>query len=125
MIRKITGVPPLTFVSNGKNLVDYRIYGVSGGVGDIKNLFDENSESVSGYINDIGVLVPSPSDYRITTYDYIPVIPSTNYSYKAFNGSGTIRISYYTSDKVFISRQFTQNEGTTNKTVHVPQIVGM
>ena len=30
----ITGVPPLTFVSNGKNLVDYRIYGASGGVGD-------------------------------------------------------------------------------------------
>ena len=115
-----TGVPPLAFVSNGENLVDYRIYGATGGVGDIKNLFDKNSESASGYINDSGVLVPSPSGYLITTYDYIPVIPSTNYSYKAFNGSGTIRISYYTSGKVFISRQFTQNSGTTNKTVYVP-----
>ena len=40
----ITGVPPLTFVSNGENLADYRIYGVSGGVGDrTANLFDKNS----------------------------------------------------------------------------------
>lgn len=121
----ITGVPPLTFVSNGENLVDYRIYGASGGVGDrTENLFDKDSESVSGYINDSGVLVPSPPNYLITTYDYIPVIPSTNYSYKAFNGSGTIRISYYTSGKVFISRQFTENAGTTNKTAHVPPNCG-
>lgn len=40
---ELIGIPPLTFVSNGKNLVDYRIYGASGGVGDIKNLFDKNN----------------------------------------------------------------------------------
>lgn len=45
----ITGVPPLTFVSNGKNLVDYRIYGASGGVGDkTRNLFDAKNSTYGG-----------------------------------------------------------------------------
>lgn len=44
----ITGVPPLTFVSNGENLVDYRIDGASGGVGDrTGNLFDKNSAVIT------------------------------------------------------------------------------
>ena len=44
MQRELTGVPPMTFVSNGENLVDYRIYGATGGVGDrTGNLFDKNS----------------------------------------------------------------------------------
>ena len=52
MQRKLTGVPPLTFVSNGENLVDYRIYGASGGVGDrTRNLIDEKA---------IGTIVPNP-----------------------------------------------------------------
>ena len=39
--KELSGIPPLTFVSNGENLVDYRIYGSSGGVGDrTANLFD-------------------------------------------------------------------------------------
>ena len=49
MQRKLTGVPPLTFVSNGENLVDYRIYGASGGVGGrTENLFDKNAYLVGG-----------------------------------------------------------------------------
>ena len=44
MQRELTGAPPLTFVSNGENLADYRIDGASGGVGDrTGNLFDKNS----------------------------------------------------------------------------------
>ena len=49
MQRKLTGVPPLTFVSNGENLADYRIYGASGGVGDrTENLFDYTT-ATNGY----------------------------------------------------------------------------
>ena len=45
----ITGVPPLTFVSNGENLVNYRIYGASGGVGDkTRNLFDAKNSTYGG-----------------------------------------------------------------------------
>lgn len=42
IVKELTGVPPLTFVSNGKNLMDWRIYGSAGGVGDkTKNLCKE------------------------------------------------------------------------------------
>ena len=71
-----TGVPPLTFVSNGQPLADYRIYGNSGGVGDRKNLFDKDSESVAGFIDDSGTII-TISDYPISTYDYINVLLHT------------------------------------------------
>ena len=46
--KELTGSPPLSFVSNGENLVDYRIYGASGGVGDrTANLFDEKYPSIT------------------------------------------------------------------------------
>lgn len=123
----IAGVPPLMFVSNGENLADYRIYGASGGVGDrTENLFDKNSESVSGYIDDRGALVPSPSDYSISTYNYINVLPNTDYSYKAFSVANpesaqkTIRVSYYKSNKTFYSRYFEIGNGLTKKTIRTP-----
>lgn len=44
----LTGSPPLSFVSNGENLVDYRIDGASGGVGGrTANLFDEKYPSIT------------------------------------------------------------------------------
>ena len=47
-------IPPLAFVSNGENLVDYRIDGASGGVGDrTRNLIDEKA---------IGIIVPNPQN---------------------------------------------------------------
>ena len=126
MQRELTGVPPLTFVSNGENLVDYRIYGASGGVGDIKNLFDKNSESVSGYIDDSGTIT-TISDYPISTYDYINVLPNTYYSYKAFIAANpnesprkAIRVSYYKSNKAFISRYFEIGNGLTKETITTP-----
>ena len=127
MQRKLTGVPPLTFVSNGENLVDYRIDGASGGVGDrMRNLFDKDSESVAGFIDNSGTIATVPN-YPISTYDYINVLPNTYYSYKAFiaaNPSGsagrTIRVSYYTSNKAFISRYFEIGNGLTKKTMTTP-----
>ena len=39
--KTVTGVPPLTFISNGENLVDYNIQGNVGGVGErTENIFD-------------------------------------------------------------------------------------
>ena len=123
--KELTGVPPLTFVSNGENLVDYRIYGATGGVGDrMANLFDKDSESVAGFINDSGAIATVPN-YPMSTYDYIHVLPNTYYSYKAFivanpNESQTIRVSYYTSRKVFISRYFEIGNGLTTETIRTP-----
>lgn len=124
------GISPIKFKSSGENLENYRIYGNTVGgesVGDrTTNLFDENSESIPGYLNDRGAITTVPN-YPISTYDYINVLPNTNYSYKAFitanhseNQSKTIRISYYTSSKVFISRYFDIDNGLTKKTIKTP-----
>ena len=129
MQRELTGVPPLTFVSNGENLVDYRIYGASGGVGDrTENLFDKDSESVAGFINDSGAIA-TVSNYPISTYDYINVLPNTYYSYKAFIAANpnesprkAIRVSYYKSNKAFISRYFEIGNGLTKETITTPNI---
>lgn len=127
MQRELTGAPPLTFVSNGENLADYRIDGASGGVGDrTGNLFDKDSESVAGFIDNSGTIATVPN-YPISTYDYINVLPNTYYSYKAFivanpneSQQKTIRVSYYTSSKVFISRYFEIGSGLTKKTITTP-----
>ena len=124
------GISPIKFKSSGENLENYRIYGNTVGgesVGDrTENLFDENSESVPGYLKDGGAIA-TVLNYPISTYDYINVLPNTNYSYKAFitanhseNQSKTIRISYYTSSKVFISRYFDIDNGLTKKTIKTP-----
>ena len=126
--KELSGIPPLTFVSNGENLADYRIYGATGGVGDrTENLFDKDSESVAGFINDSGAIATS-SSYPISTYDYINVLPNTYYSYKAFIAADsdestqkTIRVSYYTSNKAFISRYFDIGNGLTKKTITTPK----
>lgn len=125
--KELTGSPPLSFVSNGQPLADYRIYGNSGGVGNrTRNLFDKDSESVAGFITDSGTIATIP-DYPISTYDYINVLPNTYYSYKAFTAANpndsthkTIRVAYYKSDKTFFSRYFEIGSGLTTKTIRIP-----
>lgn len=89
-------------------------------------MFDKDSESVAGFINDSGAIV-TVSDYPISTYDYINVLPGTYYSYKAFIAANpnesahkTIRVSYYTRNKAFISRYFETSNGLTKKTIRTP-----
>lgn len=59
----IGGVPPITFQGNGENLLDYRIYGASGGVGDrTKNLFNEIT--YQGAVNNSGNIGDSTKRIR-------------------------------------------------------------
>jgi hypothetical protein len=55
--KTITGTPPLTFVSDGSNLVDWSIAGAAGGVGEkTENLFDKDiTEDIEDncYLNQI------------------------------------------------------------------------
>lgn len=68
-----TGIPLLTFVSNGENLADYRIYGASGGVGDrTENLFDVANQIEYYYLNPDGTIEYS-SSHATHTSDYIDV----------------------------------------------------
>lgn len=75
---EVEGVPPLTFPSNGNNLLNYRIDGASGGVGDrTANLFDYNwlfdyeQKRVNDYFNYIQITLEPNTTYYVTSdYDY-------------------------------------------------------
>ena len=93
----ITGIPPLTFVSNGENLADYRIYGATGGVGDrTRNLF-------SGSLETGGFMFVSGGNYltdtRVRT-TYIEVQPDTSYTIQC-TGGYAYGVGFYT-DKSYI-----------------------
>ena len=105
-------IPPLTFVSNGKNLVDYRIYGASGGVGDkTDNLWNEKATTDTyQYINASGNIATGAEGDRFL-YLKVNVSPSTNYVFKwtesvlgTDDNTSYIRISEYTQSNRFIRR---------------------
>ena len=97
MQRKLTGVPPLTFVSNGENLVDYRIYGATGGVGDrTRNLFSGRLET-GGFMFANGGNFQTNARVRTT---YIEVQPDTSYTIQC-TGGYAYGVGFYT-DKSYI-----------------------
>ena len=75
---EVEGVPPLTFPSNGNNLLNYRIDGANGGVGDrTANLFDYNwlfdyeQKRVNEYFNYIQITLEPNTTYNVTSdYNY-------------------------------------------------------
>ena len=76
---EVEGVPPISFNGIGENLLDYRIDGASGGVGDrTGNLFDGSWENkfIATYGN-IGY-----STNRVLS-SYVTVIPNQTYSVKS------------------------------------------
>ena len=107
-----TGIPPLTFVSNGENLVDYRIDGASGGVGDrTANLYNESAAvDTDYYINNSGNSVIGSFGDRFLRVR-LDVPPSTYYVFSWLNvflgsadNSAYIRIAEYTANNQFILR---------------------
>ena len=96
---EVEGVPPITFQGIGENLLDYRIDGASGGVGDrTENLFDGEIEQGSVRVND-GAEVDS--DYRIRTKK-ISVKPITTYT---ISSHLYIRAICLYNDGVFVSAE--------------------
>lgn len=75
---EVEGVPPLTFPSNGNNLLNYRIDGANGGVGDrtanlldYNWLFDYEQIRVNDYFNYIEITLEPNTTYYVTSdYDY-------------------------------------------------------
>lgn len=110
--KKITGVPPLSFVSNGENLVDYRIHGASGGVGDrTANLYNESAAVDTDYFikSDGSSAIGGRGDRFLQVR--LDVTPSTYYVFSwlnAFlgseNNSAYIRIAEYKANNQFILR---------------------
>ena len=75
---EVEGVPPLTFPSNGNNLLNYRIDGANGGVGDrtanlldYNWLFDYEQKRVNEYFNYIQITLEPNTTYNVTSdYNY-------------------------------------------------------
>ena len=119
--KELTGSPPLTFVSNGENIVDYRIDGASGGVGDkTANLLDKNHNTIPNAILDAGGIYVAGEigGYLI----YAPITPLQTYT---FCTNGTIRLglrSAFMVNKPALSGSYVidgvnthQNHGTDNE----------
>ena len=137
----ITGVPPLTFVSNGENLVDYRIYGASGGVGDL--ITDENDRNFGRYaipvmvrgknLFDIATITPNSAIQSATgtvnysavsdLSDYISVDGlieiSLSYDYENLLTSAVRAFSFFTYSKERLS-YVTYSPALKNITVNIP-----
>lgn len=97
--REYTGTLPVTITANGSDLIDWVIYGNTGGVGDATiNLFSAVWEQ--GTISSAtGADEPSDSSVRS---DYIPITPNTIYSFKRSIFTGAIRIRIYDSSKNYL-----------------------
>lgn len=75
------------------NKTDFAILG--------KNLFDKDTVTLGYYVNQTNGTLGANSNHA--TSDYIPVIPSTKYSFPSDSGT---RIAYYDANKTFISGAF-------------------
>ena len=96
-ISRMTGQPPLTFPSDGSNLLDWKINGAAGGVGiAYTNLFSGTFENAYRNIHDD--TKEANKNYYASTYEVLPVEPDTEYTV-SFTGNitkfGDIRVIYF------------------------------
>lgn len=96
-IKRITAQPPITFQADGSNLLDWEIYGASGGVGiAYTNLFSGTFENA--YRNQGSDAKTANKNYYASNYEILPVEPETQYTV-SFTGNvslfGSIRVIYF------------------------------
>ena len=108
---EVEGVPPLTFPSNGNNLLNYRIDGANGGVGDrTKNLANDN-DMLPGY------WAYADGTYIITnTWICTPKIAckgNVDYTFQFANNSRWYGFVWYDENNNFISTNNQQNNSQT------------
>ena len=102
---EVEGTLPLSVVSNGENLLDYRIDGASGGVGArTNNLFDKTktNRKLNQAKNADGTMNYSTTASNFFDY-YIPVEPNTQYTVTDERYAPS-RIYFFKSDKTWIDR---------------------
>ncbi len=102
---EVEGIPPLIYKSNGNNLINYRIDGAAGGVGDLdsetgkylipvtisgKNIF--NKTLTDGYHLASGTGLPAANERRCATFE--PVQISGSSLTVSFTAGADIRMMY-------------------------------
>lgn len=104
---EVEGVPPLTFPSNGNNLLNYRIDGANGGVGDrTKNLANDNDMLLGYWAYADGTYI------RTNTWICTPKIAckgNVDYTFQFANNSRWYGFVWYDENNNFISTNNQQN----------------
>lgn len=108
---EVEGVPPLSFPSNGNNLLNYRIDGANGGVGDrTKNLANSN-EMIQGYW-----AYADGTYIRANTWICTPKIAckgNVGYTFQFANNSRWYGFVWYGENGNYISTSNIQNTSST------------
>ena len=121
-IIEYTGALPIAINANGDVLLDYRIYGADGGVGEpTENLFNRNTITPNSLINDTTgeveyypyydttAIMEIENDFVIT---FVKGVPS---------GYLTLRIAFYDAQNSFISHQHIRDaDGLAAPTTYIP-----
>ena len=110
--KELKGSPPLSFVSNGELLSDYRIYGSSGGVGDkTRNLFDaKNSTYGDGtFWSNAKNLNPNNSYYGSNVID----VTSGETITRSFTGTSANHFMREDGSMVSVSNAGSRENGVT------------
>lgn len=123
-IIEYTGSLPITINANGDALLDYRIYGADGGVGEpTENLFDKSATATANGYEDKKVLQPNGTSPKITGEEYYFIteyigIPNnvTNLTVVKNSLSSVSGICFYDANKEYIS-------GSSNMSVNRPVII--
>ena len=104
---EVEGVPPLTFPSNGNNLLNYRIDGANGGVGDrTKNLANDNDMLPGYWAYADGTYI------KTNTWICTPKIAckgNVDYTFQFANNSRWYGFVWYDENNNFISTTNQQN----------------
>lgn len=111
---EVEGILPLSFEANGNNLLNYRIDGASGGVGDRTiNIFDGLIEQ--GTFTETGLNTNSTTRLRST--NYAPVNANTIYtlSLKSASDNIVMSVSFYSINDYVTSRLSYTNWATTKQ----------
>ena len=120
-IIKYTGALPITINADGNALIDYRIYGTSGGVGEpTENLYNWRTDTKYSYINAQGSIWRSgTSDNKVS--DKIPVVGGKTYLLVnpiAVYGTGLYAVFYNANNAALSSTLLSLN--TASYTLEAP-----
>lgn len=108
---EIEGIPPIIFKGNGKTLLDYRIFGASGGVGErTSNLFI--NVWFQGVINASTGIMETSSIFVCS--DFIPITPLITYSCSRTVSREYNNLRCYDANKQYVGT------GSTNANVGNP-----
>lgn len=121
-----TGTLPVTISANGDALLDYRIYGASGGVGEpTENLYNKNDPDIvySAYMNYAGNIIQGSYGNEVKVSGYIPINGGQTYTGTNLMDSGSGNYyAYYDTNKQLLETGLVANNKVFNSPINAAYI---